>query len=223
MTAYIADIARWQKGLPLSHLAKAGFGAVNIKTSHGLQAGSVLYPDQPDDLARAREARTENLRLCTFHWLTGSASGSAQAKVAFNRMKVLGGPTGMGHSVDAEDQEDPPTWAIWSDYVKAFQDLIGRDIFAYTGDWWWAAKMPKRNGGALTQHLWAAPNVGYPGVYPGDTSEHWKAGYGGWTNLAAMQYAVEPPFGTGVTTKVKVSKTAIRDLGVWKATAGVAW
>ena len=50
-----------------------------------------------------------------------------------------------------------------------------------------------------------------------------KAGYGGWANLSAMQYAVEPPFGPEVTTTIKVSKTALRDLAVWKAASGVAW
>jgi hypothetical protein len=220
MTAYIADVARWQEGLPLSELVKASFGAVNIKTSHGLEAGASLYPGQPDDLARAKEARTNKLRICTFHWLTGSASGAAQAKVAYDRMRAIGG---LAHSVDAEDEDDPPTWSIWSDYVTNFRKLLGRPIFAYTGDWWWKARMSGRNGAALTPYLWAAPNDGYPGMYPGDKADQWKAGYGGWSNLAAMQYAVEPPFGPGVTTTVKVSKTAIRDLAVWKAASGVAW
>lgn len=221
MTAYIADIARWQKGLPLSELVKAGFGAVNIKTSHGLEAGAGLYPGQPDDLARAKEARTNKLRICTFHWLTGGASGAAQAKVAVDRMKAIGG---VAHSVDAEDEEDPPSWAIWSDYVMTYKKLVGRPPFAYTGDWWWRANFtPARNGNALTPYLWAAPNEGYLGVYPGDQAQQWTAGYGGWANLSAMQYAVEPPFGPGVTTTVKVSKTALRDLAVWKAVSGVTW
>jgi hypothetical protein len=223
MTAYIADIARWQNGMPLSELVKAGFGAVNIKISHGLETGAGLYPGQPDDIARAKEARGQKLRICTFHWLTGTASGSAQAKVAFDRIKALGGPAGIAHSVDAEDQDSPPTWTIWSDYVKTMRSLLSRPVFAYTGDWWWAERMPNRNGAVLTPYLWAAPNAGYLASYPGDKSSHWSAGYGGWTDLAAMQYAVEPPFGTGVTTTVKVSKTAIRDLNIWKSASGVAW
>lgn len=223
MTAYVADVARWQKGMPLSDLMKAGFGAVNIKTSHGLESGSALYPGQPDDLARAKEARTNKLRICTFHWLTGSAPGATQARIAYDRMKALGGPTGMAHSVDAEDEENPPTWAIWQEYVSTFQNLLGRPIFAYTGDWWWSDHMPARNGATNTPYLWAAPNAGYLGSYPGDKSSHWRAEYGGWTDLAAMQYAVEVPFGPGVTTTVKVSKTAIRDLTIWKAASGIAW
>lgn len=220
MTAYIADIARWQKGMPLSELVKAGFGAVNIKTSQGLTSGSTLYPEQPDDLARAKEARANKLRICTFHWLTANASGAAQAQVAFDRMKAIGG---QAHSVDAEDEQAPPSWAIWSEYVQTFRKLLGRPIFAYTGDWWWTENMPGRNGATNTPYLWAAPNAGYLGAYPGDSSNHWAANYGGWSTLAAMQYAVEPPFGPGVTTTVKISKSAIRDLGVWKAASGVAW
>jgi len=223
MTAYIADVARWQKGLALTELVKAGFGAVNIKTSHGLTVGEPLYPDQPDDIARAREARAAKLRLCTFHWLDGSASGVEQANVAFSRIKALGGPTGVAHSVDAEEKDLPPTWAIWFDYVNTMQKLLGRPILTYTGDWWWKPRFGSKNAGAITPYLWAAPNDGYVGSYPGDKSPLWKAGYSGWTNLSAMQYAVEPPFGPGVTTTVKVSKTAIRDLNVWKATSGVAW
>jgi hypothetical protein len=224
MTAYIADIARWQKGLPLSELVKAGFGAVNIKISHGLETGATLYPGQPDDVARVKEARANKLRLCTFHWLTGSASGTAQAKVAYDRMKALGGPAGIGHSVDAEEQEDPPTWGTWTEYAKTMSGLLGRPLFGYTGDWWWTDYFAGRNGATLVPYLWAAPNAGYLASYPGDKSTHWKAGYGGWVNLAAMQYTdKEPPFGPGVTTTIKVSKTAIRDLSIWKAATGVAW
>jgi len=226
MTAYVSDIARWQKGLPLSQLVKAGFGAVNIKISHGMTAGEELYPDQPDDVARVKEARAEKLRLCTFHWLDNSASGAEQAKFVFNRIKLLGGPTAIGHSVDAEekDKAKQPTWTIWTEYVTTMQKLLGRPIFNYTGDWWWTSRFAGKVGGTYTPYLWAAPNDGYPGSYPGDASVDWNAGYGGWAKLSAMQYDDQSaPYGPGVTTKIKISKTAIRDLAVWKAVTGVAW
>lgn len=225
MTLYVADVARWQRDLPLSELVKASFGAVNIKISHGLTSGVALYPDQPDDIARAKEAKALGLRLCTFHWLDASASGEAQAQVAFKRMKAMpGGPAGIAHSVDAEDQNSVPTWDIWTGYIATMQSLLDRPIASYTGDWWWQQYMAGRFGGGLSRYLWAAPNVGYlTAGYPGDTSAHWTAGYSGWKTLAAMQYVVEPPFGPGVTSKVNISKTAIRDPQVWKDLTGVAW
>jgi hypothetical protein len=62
---------------------------------------------------------------------------------------------------------------------------------------------------------------GYPGHYPGDTSSHWNAGYGGWSTLAVMQYAVEPlTFPDGTTGTIKVSKSAVRDTAVWQALTG---
>lgn len=228
MTDFISDIARWQRDLPLSQLVKAGFGAVNIKTSEGLTCGAALYPDQADDVARAREARAEKLRLCTFHWLNNTASGAAQAQLAFSRIKLMGGPAGMAHSVDCEDNKGKPaTWQIWADYVTTMTKLMGRPIFSYTGDWWWADHFAKKVGSTFTPYLWAAPaDGGYPGSYPGDDAPQWAwpKSVGGWTELSAMQYSDDkPPYGTGVTTTVKISKTAIRDRAVWKAVAGVAW
>lgn len=226
MTDYVADVARWQRDLPLSQLVLAGFGAVNIKTSHGLTSGSAIYPNQADDLARAREARSLKLRLCTFHWLDNTASGAAQARLAFDRIKLMGGPVGIAHSLDCEDKDKPATWQIWTDYVMTMSGLLGRPIFAYTGDWWWADHFRGRIGSTLTPYLWAAPNDGYPGSYPGDSAPEWSwtKSVGGWTKLSAMQYSDSaPPFGPGVTTKVNISKTAIRDRAVWRAVAGIPW
>lgn len=219
MTLHLIDIASWQTTekrardpLKLSVAKKAGIDLVNIKTGQGDWYGFRSWMRD-----YAVEARRLGMGVSTFHWLDNSASGAAQAKIAYARMKELGGPDGMAHQCDCEDTARPATERIWRDYVSAMQDLLGRKIVTYTGDWWWTAPSRNWTGGGLTPYLWAAPNAGYVGHYPGDTSSHWRAGYGGWPTYAVLQYAVSPIEGAGGGN---LSKSAIRDPKVWAALTG---
>ena len=217
MTLTLIDIASWQTAekrardpLNLSVAKKAGVDLVNIKIGQGDWYGFRSWMRD-----YANEARRLGLGVSTFHWLDNTASGAAQAKIAYARMKELGGPDNMAHQCDCEDSNKPATFAIWRDYVNAMQDYLGRKIVNYTGDWWWKPK--GWTGAGVTPYLWAAPNAGYPGYYPGDASASWKAGYGGWDNYSVLQYAVSPIEGAGGGN---LSKSAIRDPKVWAALTG---
>ncbi len=206
-TVYIIDIASYQEGLLLDEAKAHGVQAVNIKTSEGMGYtwnGAKRYADL---------ARSLGLGISTFHWLDSSGSGVAQARRAFDLMKYLGnGSTdGMAHQCDCEDDAN---YTIFAEYVTEFQRLLGRPIFLYTGDWWWTSK-GNWNGAQHTPYLWAAPNDGYLGQYPGDNSPHWNAGYGGWDVLSGMQFAVTPIPGFNGN----VSRTKIRT-AAWNATTG---
>lgn len=219
MTLHLIDIASWQTTekrardpLKLSVAKNAGIDLVNIKTGQGDWYG---FRSWMRDYAEV--ARDLGMGVSTFHWLDDSASGAAQAKIAYARMRELGGPDNMAHQCDCEDTARPATERIWRDYVSAMQDLLGRKIVTYTGDWWWTAPSRNWTGAGLTPYLWAAPNAGYVGHYPGDTSSHWRAGYGGWPAYAVLQYAVSPIEGAGGGN---LSKSAIRDPQVWAALTG---
>lgn len=219
MTLTLIDIASWQTTekrardpLNLTVAKKAGVDLVNIKTSQGDWYGFRSWMRD-----YANEARRLGLGVSTFHWLDSTASGADQAKIAYARMKELGGPAGMAHQCDCEDTTKPASEKIWRDYVAAMQDYLGRPIVTYTGDWWWTAPSRNWRGADLTPYLWAAPNAGYVGSYPGDTSAHWRAGYGGWANYSVLQYAVSPIEGAGGGN---LSKSAIRDPKVWAALTG---
>jgi hypothetical protein len=208
VTIYLADYAVYQAGLTLAQLKAAGYTIANFKTSHGLGQKSVAA-NLPGLLA---EARRLGLGVCTFHWLDKSASGGAQADYAFDRLTALGlKGTGFGHVCDCESDA---TEKIFRDYMARMQQRLGRKIALYTGDWWWTDPDRKWNGSGLTPYLHAAPNAGYLPAYPGDTSAHWKAGYGGWPNLSIMQHRVAKVAG------VAVSQSAIRDPAVWQALTG---
>lgn len=217
MTEYLLDIASYQGDLALADVQRAGFSAVNLKISHGLGDRSV----HPNLAGYVTGARQLGLGISTFHYLTAEASGAAQATYAYKRLLELGLVDGTAHQVDVESTTSPPTWEIVADYVATMQALLGRPIVIYTGDWFWTAPGRNWNGADLTPYLWAAPNDGYPGHYPGDTSPQWQAGYGGWLTLAVMQYAVAPlTFPDGTTGTIKVSKSAIRDPQVWAVLTG---
>lgn len=204
MTLFLLDIASYQGGLRVEDVAAAGFGAVNLKVSHGLGVKSV-HPDLPGWI---RAARTADLEICTFHFLDGSASGAEQARHAYDRLSALDLTDRTAHQVDCESTA---SLNVLADYVTTITGLLRRPVAIYTGDWWW--KPRGWAGRPLSAFLWAAPNAGYLGHYPGDESPHWAAGYGGWTDLAVMQYAVRPlPGGT-----TNVSMSAIRDPAVWAA------
>jgi hypothetical protein len=230
MTLHLLDIAAYQAGLRLEDAKAAGFRAINIKLSHGMglrastvearrlareslprrfRAGQVI--DNPKTWVD--KARTLGMGVCAFHWLNDSAPGADQARWFLSRMDLAGGRLHVGAQADCESNA---TQAIWRDFVWAMQDTLQRPIVNYSGDWWWTAAGRGWNGASLTPYHWSAPNSGYLASYPGDTSTHWRAGYGGWPELAVMQYAVGPlPGGT-----IKVSKSAIRDLTVWAGITG---
>jgi hypothetical protein len=223
MTRYIADYASYQGALTVKDLHRAEFHVVNFKTSHGLTTKAV----HPRITAEIASARALKMGLGTFHWLIGNHSGTAQADYAFGRLKALGLTAGTMHTVDVEEQtgsddaESAPTYAIVRDYVLRMEALLGRPVALYTGDWWWQPKA--WDGAKLTPYLMAAPNAGYmkDKRYPGATSAHWKAGYGGWSNLSIMQYAVDTLiYPDGGRSTVEVSKAAMRDEAPWRALTG---
>lgn len=212
MTDYLIDLASYQSGINLDVVKAAGFSKVNIKISQGnwyIWSGAKTYIDQ---------AQAKGFGISTFHWLDNSASGSAQAKYAQDLIVKYGGPSNWAHQCDCEDSSKPATWTIWRDYVNSMQDFFGRHIVNYTGDWWWPYHMGSNNGSLITPYLWAAPNDGYVGSYPGDSSPLWRAGYGGWNDYSVLQYAVStiPNAGGG-----QLSKSAFRDPEVWGALTGV--
>jgi hypothetical protein len=211
MTLYLLDIASYQAGMDLAVAKAKGWDLVNIKTSQGDWYTHTAAKSWAD------KARALSMGICTFHWLDNSASGRAQADIAYRRMREIGGPGGMAHQLDCEDRQRPATQQIMRDYAARMQDLLGRHIVVYTGDWWWQPR--GWTGASLTPYLWAAPNAGYLGSYPGDASSHWRAGYGGWGDYSVLQYAVSPISGAGGGN---VSKSAIRDPRVWAALTGTS-
>jgi hypothetical protein len=208
VTLFLVDIASYQAGMDLAKVKAAGFNYVNIKTSQGT---SYVYGAAHD---WADKARAQGMGICTFHWLDNSASGVTQANIALRRMAEIGGPAGMAHQCDCEDNA---TEAIMRSYVDTMQQKLGRHIVLYTGDWWWVPRSWR--AADLTPYLWAGPNNGYLSAYPGDTSPHWRAGYGGWGDYSILQYAVQSIAGAGGSS---VSKSAIRDPAVWTALTGGA-
>jgi hypothetical protein len=144
--------------------------------------------------------------VCCYHWLDNSAPGQEQAREAIALMRELGGPDGMAHQCDSEDDA---TEQVWRSYMGEMQEQLGRHVVAYTGRWWWAPR--GWTGADLTPHLWAMPQ---PGPYPGDTSPLWNVDYGGWTELALLQYNVAPVAGVNCTL------SALRDPQVWAELTG---
>lgn len=225
MTRYLADYASYQGALTVADLHRAEFQVANFKTSHALSTKAV----HPRITAEIASARKLGMGIGTFHWLTGDATGTAQADYAYGRLKALGLTAGTMHTVDVEeqtgtdDEEKAPTYAHVRDYVLRMEKLLGRPIALYTGDWWWNASGRKWKGAVLTPYLMAAPNDGYMDDkrYPGANSAHWNAGYGGWPALSVMQYAVDTLiYPDGTRSTVEVSKAAIRDEAVWRTLTG---
>lgn len=204
VTIHIADIALWQGDLTPDAVYSAGFRAINVKVSHGLTQKSV-HPKAREWLADTRFQR------CTFHWLVGSASGADQARYAYSQIASL---AECAHVVDAEETKTVVTEAIYLDYINTMHKLLGYPIITYTGDWWQASHTWLK-ASADSPWLMAAPNAGYLSAYPGDSANHWVAGYGGWANLDIMQYRVAPVAG------IDVSQSAIRDEALWAKMRGV--
>jgi hypothetical protein len=220
VTLFLLDVASYQGPLATADVVRAGFGAVNLKISHGLSRKSV-HPDVAGWVDRARAAK---LGICTFHYFTADAGGVQQADYAYERIAELGLAAGTAHQLDVECDPVPPVAEVIA-YLERITKLLGRRPVLYTGDWWWRPRGWDVSEAA--PYLWAAPNVGYLGAYPGDNSLSWEAGYGGWRNLAIMQFAVQPlTFPDGTRGTINVSKSAIRDLAVWRTLTGevpVAW
>ncbi len=213
MTAFVLDVASYQGALRITDVIRADFVGVNLKISHGLGQKSV----HPDVAGWARRSREMELRISTFHFLTGEAPGRAQAEYAYSRLVALGLVHGTVHQVDCEADATLP---ILREYIVTMQRLLGRPVCVYSGRWWWVDSGRNWNVTDLTPYFWSSPQKGYLTAYPGDTSPHW-AGYGGWPTLAIMQYAVAPliyPDGTRGT--IDVSKSAVRDPAVWALLAG---
>lgn len=211
MTIIIGDIASYQGNLTLDQLWASGYHGVNIKLSHGLGVKSV-HPRAP---SIAAQARAENWQLSSFHWLTGDDTGTAQADHAYAQLVFRGLEHDVAVVVDVEDAT--VTAAHYQDYCVRMAYLLGRPIITYTGDWY-AASRPWLKASTESPWLWAVPNAGSM-PYPGDDSAHWVAGYGGWEDLAAMQYSVPTVAG------VRVSTTAVRSLWAWSLMKGaeMAW
>lgn len=224
MTRYIADYSEYQGTLTAADFHRAEFQVINFKTSHNLGTARV----HRRIVAEIASARALGMGIGSYHWLTGDSPGAEQARYAHGRLKALGIAAGTMHTVDVEEQEDadaekPPTWAHVRDYVNMMRTLLGRPVQIYTGDWWWTDPSRGWNGASVTPYLMAAPNAGYLDAYPGATSSHWRAGYGGWPYLSTMQYVGEQPLiypnGGGRST-IDVSKSAQRDESVWRALTG---
>jgi hypothetical protein len=216
VTLLLCDVAVYQGDLQPADVKRAGFFGVNLKVSHGLGQTSV----HPELRQWVTDAATLGLAVSTFHFLTGEASGAAQAKYCFGRLQQLGLQYATAHQVDCESDA---TEAILRDYLTTMTELAGRPSTVYSARWWWAPRGWKVAD--LTPFLWGVPNSGtgsaYPGTYPGDTSPLWTAGWGGFPTLSIMQYAVEPlSYPDGTRGSINVSKSAIRDPAVWQALTG---
>jgi hypothetical protein len=210
MTLHITDVSRHQveraDPLDLAKAKAAGMGAVNIQLDRGRQT-DILPAWAPEYVAEARQL---GLGVSTYRWLDNRLPGAVSAHRAYDRMAALGGPAGMAHVVDCEDNA---TLQHLREYVTTMTQLLGRPIAIYSGRWWLQPRGWQIAD--LSPYLWAAPSAGYLPTYPGDESPHWTVAYGGYTTLAAMQYAVTPLPGTG-----PCSLSAIRDPAVWAALTG---
>ena len=210
VTLLLVDVSRYQvertDPLDLATARAAGFGAVNLALDRG-KATDVL-----SEWVRtyADRARALGMGISTYRWLDNRLPGAESAQRAYARMVTLGGPTGMAHVVDCEDNASE---GQLRDYCVTMAELLGRPIAIYTGRWWMQPRGWRIRD--MAPFLWAAPGAGYLAGYPGDGSPHWAADYGGHTALDVMQYAVTLLPGTGAC-----SLSAIRDPAVWSALTG---
>lgn len=201
MTLHIADIASYQLGLTLADLQRAGFGAINVKISHGVGQRSV----HPNVHTLVHQARLAGMTVGTFHWLMPSPGGAEQAAYAYARMQELpGGTAGLRHTVDVEEKTlvGQAGHGVYLAYCRTMAQLLGREPITYTGDHYWEPR--GWTPAPQSPWLWSAPRLKYLDAYPGDTSPHW-AGYGGWPMLDVMQYRVAPIAG------IQVSQSAVAE------------
>jgi glycosyl hydrolase family 25 len=214
----LVDVSRYQvertNPLDLAAAKTAGYAIANIALTGGRG-----YTSGPWAQTYTDRARTLDMGVSTYHWLDGRTTGAAQAAAQLARMRTMFG-TGLGgfaHIVDIEETGGngitPPTWAHVRDYVTAMQNALGRHIAIYSGRWWWAPR--DWPGATLTPWLMGAPMTGYLHATPSATSAAWAATYGGWDQLAIMQWGVAPLPGTG-----DCSLSVIRDHGIWADLTG---
>jgi GH25 family lysozyme M1 (1,4-beta-N-acetylmuramidase) len=218
MTLRLVDVSRYQveraDPLDLAKAKAAGYSIANVALTGGRGYTAGAWAKTYADTARSL-----GMGVSTYHWLDGRTPGRDQAMTNLNRLRAMfgAGLKGFAHIVDVEESGangiTPPTFAHVRDYVTTIQQALGRHMVIYTGDWWWTPK--GWNGAALTPYVHAAPGTGYQKSYPGDTSPMWAAGYGGWTDLAIMQWGVQPLPGTG-----NCSLSVLRDHGVWADITG---
>jgi hypothetical protein len=214
----LVDVSRYQVEIPKPlNLAKAhaaGYQVANIALT-----GGQGYISGEWAVDYTEQARTLGMGVSTYHWLDGRTPGAAQARTQVARMRGMFGTGlgGFGHCVDIEETGQhgitPPTWEHVRDYVTAMQDELGRHIAIYSGRWWWQPR--SWPGSTLTPWLMGAPMGGYRDTPPADTDPTWSATYGGWTQLAIMQWGVASLPGTG-----DCSLSVIRDHGVWADLTG---
>lgn len=203
-TLYFIDLASpYQDGIDLAAAKAGGIDAVNIKVTEGIGYENPRY------LQWATEAKSLGLGISFFHWLDSSGSGEEQAN-AFISAVMSTGITDYCVMVDCEDDANYNTLVSFISVVKSVTD---RDVALYSADWWWVPR--GWDGVSLSPYLVAAPNDGYLTDYPGDDSPQWRAGYGGWSELSGLQFAVSPGPGTTKNT----SKTRIR-AAAWAALTG---
>jgi hypothetical protein len=215
------DVSRYQveraDPLDLTKARDAGYSIVNIALTGGRG-----YVSGPWAKSYADAAAVLGMGRSCYHWLDGRTPGRQQALQQLDRMtQVLGGLKGFAHCVDVEETGEhgitPPTWQHIVDYVGTVQETLDRPVVIYSGDWWW----PKSwTGSHLTPYLMGMPTAGKLAQYPGDTSPHWTAGYGGWGDYAVLQWGTAPLPGTG-----NCSLSVIRDPAVWATITGgpMAW
>lgn len=217
------DVSRYQaersNPLDLPQAVDAGYTIANVALTGGRGYVSGTWAKSYLDAAALL-----GMGRSVYHWLDGRSTGAQQAGEQLTRMAQLFGKNlgGFAHCVDIEETGangiTPPTWQHVRDYVDAVQQALGRHVVIYSGDWWWPSGWV---GATLTPYLMAQPNAGKQAAYPGDDSPHWQAGYGGWPELAVMQWGVAPLPGTG-----DCSLSAIRDPAVWAVITGgkpMAW
>jgi hypothetical protein len=212
VTFHLADITSHQddpaRPLRQADVWAAGFRALGLKTSHGVG----LLHVHDDVRSWATWGRSMDMGLASCHWLTGDASGLAQAEHAYRQVQALGLTSKAAHIVDVEAGDI--TAKIYGEYVAAMSHLLLRPIITYTGDWW-AASRPWLKPSQASPWLMGAPAPGYQPEYPGDDSGMWEDGYAGYAALSIMQYRVAKVAG------VKVSQSAVRDPDLWADMTGV--
>lgn len=197
---YLIDLASYQEGIDLAAAKASGVQLVNIKTSEGVGYRWNRAKDY------ANWARELGLGISTFHYLDSSGPGASQARIAYDLMLEIGnGSTvGMAHQCDCEDDA---SYQIFFDYMTEFQRLLGRQAYVYTGDWWWVPR--GWNGAQFSPYLMAAANDNAYSGYYGYPHSSWTAGYGGWSELSALQFAVSPiPGFSGNVSRTMFKKSA---------------
>lgn len=172
MTVFVADIASYQHGLPLSAL-RPDCVAVEIKCTQG---STYVDPDYAGWLAQSKAA---GLLAVAYHYVDGDAPAAQAAWLAQHigdksvpvMLDAEKGALGLPHILDVADA----------------MDAAGLNVrLVYLPKWYWESiGSPALSGPFASRHL-SLINADYPtsragslaALYPGDGSSLW-AGYGG--------------------------------------------